>query len=282
MKCLFFDESEDLNNSDTFVMCGVMVDADRVAESADVLNSMFAGIYAKHEISVSEFKASDFFRGDRGWQKITLSDKFEIIRQICCVVKSENIKIIGTAISQVETNKQMRRIRRISGVKMNTWLTAGILMCASVQHEMAASEKDVGNCLIVADDCTQVPSLNKVLHNDRPLFDKIYARRRSQSTTEETQSSGANDQFDRIVNKTVLRIKSDYSPHVQVADILCYIFRNHIENINGENPAMCDERRNFHKEIFELMDSHLVKHGKFSTSESGALFRRIIKRGWKV
>ena len=98
----------------------------------------------KHEVSVSEFKASDFFRGDRGWQKITLSDKFEIIGQICCVVKSENIKIIGTAISQVETNKQIRRIRRISGVKMNTWLVAGILMCASVQHEMASSEKDVG------------------------------------------------------------------------------------------------------------------------------------------
>ena len=80
--------------SDTFVMCGVMVDADRVAESADVLNSMFAGIYEKHEVSVPEFRANKFFRGDRGWQKITLSDKFEIIRQICCVVKSENIKII--------------------------------------------------------------------------------------------------------------------------------------------------------------------------------------------
>ena len=243
---------------------------------------MFAGIYENMRSVYQSSKRVIFFRGDRGWQKITLSDKFEIIRQICCVVKSENIKIIGTAISQMETNKQMKRIRGLIGVKMNTWLVAGILMCASVQHEMASSEKDVGNCLIVADDCTDVPSLNSLLHKDRSLFGKIHTRRRSQSTTEETQSSGTNDQFDRIVNKTVLRIKSDYSPHVQVADILCYIFRNHIENINGENPAMCDERRNFHKEIFELMDSHLVKHGKFSTSESGALFRRIIKRGWKV
>lgn len=282
MKCLFFDESGDPNSSDTFVMCGVMVDAGRVAESADVLNSMFSEIYEKHNVRVSEFKASDFFRGDKGWKKVKLLDKFEIIRQICSIVKSENIKIIGTAISQTETGKQMKRIRKISGKKMNTWLVAGVLMCASVQHEMASSRKDVGNCLIVADDCTHVPNLNEILHRGHSLFDKIYTRRRSHSTTEETQSSGKNDQFDRIVNRTVLRIKSDYSPHVQVADILCYIFRNYIENINDENPEMCDEMRNFYKEIFELMDSHFVKHGKFSKSDSGALFSKIIKRGWKV
>lgn len=99
---------------------------------------------------------------------------------------------------------------------------------------------------------------------------------------QKTQSLGKSDQFDRIVNKTVLRIKSDYSPHVQVADILCYIFRNHIENINGENREMCDERKNFYKDIFELMDSHLVKHDKFSQSDSGAIFGEIIKPGWKV
>lgn len=282
MKCLFFDESGDSSTSDTFVMCGVLIDADKLDGSIDVFNAMFAKIYEEYKINVKEFKTSSFFKCSEGWQRVELTDQVKIIRQICSVIKSEKIKIYGTAISLKETKNQLKKRRVRERGKMDYWHASGVLMCASVQEKMSSLKKEIGNCLIISDDQNKVNRLNELLHKGDPWFGNIYSQKSFNSRSAKVQSTHKNSQFDRIINKTVVRINSRYSPHIQVADILCYIYRNHIECLNCESGETCNEKIALFSEVAGLMDNQREKFGKFSQSDSGTFYTKVTKKGWKI
>lgn len=231
MKFLYVDESGGKDQSDVFVMTGLLVDAYRLRKHTDVFDELISDFLAKHPGTGSkkELKTSALINGIGGWSKIDPNERKGLLTQICSL-SAECATVFAVALS-------FSRFEAALGGKYeyplgkSYWIGAAMYVATLVQDKMQSLKKNKGLTVFICDDNKhEVQNFSDALHDANPWFDALY------------RFDGKKDaqRFNRIVN-SAFSIKSQHSSFIQVADAVAYAYRRNLE-LKSEKEAWPGEK----------------------------------------
>jgi hypothetical protein len=230
MKFAYVDESGGLDQGDVFIMAGVLVDAYRLRKYTATFDKMIVDFLAKHPDAPTELKTKAFISGSRGWSKVDATDRKKFLAAICDLV-AECGKIFGVAFSFEAFKKAAGREDAFTN---SHWLSAAMFIAALVQKKMQDGPRNKGMTVLICDDNKQeMPNLADTVHEAPPWFDPIYQKYRRKRDVAAWQNIREGERFDQIVN-CAFAIKSHHSSLIQVADVVSYVYRRHLELKTGK------------------------------------------------
>ena len=231
MKFIYVDESGSKDQSDVFVMAGLLVDAYRLRKYTDVFNKLISDFLAKHPGtgSAKELKTSALINGTGGWRKIDSEQRKALLKHMC-VLSSEcaSVFAVGLSFSKFEA-----ALAGGHGYPLGTsyWMGAAMYVAALVQDKMQLLKKNKGLTVFICDDNKhEMANFAGALHDANPWFDALYRF---------DAGKGA-QRFNRLVN-SAFAIKSQHSSLIQVADAVSYVYRRHLE-LKTEKESWAGER----------------------------------------
>jgi hypothetical protein len=249
MKFAYVDETGDQNQSDVFVMTGVLIDAYRLRKYTMMFDKMISGFLIKHPGAPKELKTKNFINGDGGWSKVPSSERKEFLRNICnLITECATLFAVGLSFSRFGDALKGGHGHPFGN---DSWLAAALFVTALIQKKMIPSGKKGFTVLICDDNKRGMDHLADALYDCDPWFDPIYQQRKKGRAGKTIWLPLTADQrFDRIVN-CAFAIKSHHSSLIQVADAVCYVFRRNIE-LKSEKEAWEGEKEYFSELSYEL------------------------------
>jgi Protein of unknown function (DUF3800) len=225
MKFSYVDESGDHSQGDVFVMAGVLIDAYRLRKYTASFDKMIVEFLAKHPGAPTELKTKAFINGAAGWSQVDATERKKFLGEICDLA-AECAKIFGVAFSFEAFKKAAER----EGIFTKShWLSAAMFIAALVQKKMQDEPRNKGMTVLICDDNKkEMPDLADALHEAHPWFDPIYQTSRKKGGVSVWQNVPNGKRFEQIVN-CAFAIKSHHSSLIQVADVVSYIYRRHLE-----------------------------------------------------
>lgn len=242
MKFAYVDESGDREQSDVFVMAGLLIDAYRLRKHTIAFDAMIKEFLAKHPGAPTEIKTKALLNGAGGWSKVDAADRKTFVSDIGDLAIGCT-KIYPIAFSFQQFDKAMKGGH---GHPFNTYGQATALFIASlVQQKMQDEDGNKGLTVLICDDNRMdMSALSDHLYTASPWFDPIYQRGvKKKGFPTRWRAVQPDERFDRIVN-TGFAIKSHHSSFVQVADVVCYVYRRDLE-LHTEDEAWEGEREYF-------------------------------------
>lgn len=174
MKFAYVDESGDREQSDVFVMAGLLIDAYRLRKHTIAFDAMIKEFLAKHPGAPTEIKTKALLNGAGGWSKVDAEDRKTFVSDIGDLAIGCT-KIYPIAFSFQHFDKAMKGGH---GHPFNTYGQATALFIASlVQQKMQDEDGNKGLTVLICDDNRMVMSaLSDHLYIASPWFDPIYQR----------------------------------------------------------------------------------------------------------
>jgi len=83
MKFVYVDETGDKNQSDVFVMTGLLIDAYRLRKYTATFDAMITEFLAKHPNSRTELKTKAIINGSGGWSKVDAGERKKFLGEVC-------------------------------------------------------------------------------------------------------------------------------------------------------------------------------------------------------
>ncbi len=118
-----------------------------------------------------------------------------------------------------------------------------------------------------------MPSFSKELYTKNDWFDGLYEVKKTDSRPG-WEPRNHKDRFDQIIN-TAFSIKSDHATLIQVADVICYVYRRHLELTSL--PETWHGEKVFYRELFQLLESKRHKLGNCPSDRPCVKFYKAIK-----
>lgn len=83
MKFVYVDESGGPNQSDVFVMIGLLVDAYRLRKKTADFDDLLNDLLQRHPGHPDELKTKRFINGSGGWSVVPAEERKQFLRDIC-------------------------------------------------------------------------------------------------------------------------------------------------------------------------------------------------------
>ena len=227
MKFVYVDETGNKDQSDVFVMTGLLIDAYRLRKYTASFDEMLTAFLAKHPGSPNELKTKAFINGANKWSEIDADDRKQFLEDVCDLA-AECARIFAVAFSFDDFKKAV-----VAGYKQpfgkSYWLGAAMFVSALVQKRMQDEKRNKGLTVLICDDNKQeMANLSEGLYQADAWFDPIYQTSKKKKGKAVWNEVPDNGRFDHIVN-SAFAIKSVHSSLIQVADAVSYVYRRHLE-----------------------------------------------------
>jgi len=245
MKFVYVDETGNKDQSDVFVMTGLLIDAYSLRICTVTFDDMIREFLARHPTkSPTELKTQAIINGSGGWSKVDAAERKEFIGKVCDVAV-EYAKLYSVAFSFQAFDNTARNAGYGQPFGDSYWLGAAMFIAALVQKKMQRIEKNKGHTVFICDDNKwEMANLSEALHQADPWFDPIYLQ------TSKKKKIAPARRFNQIIN-SAFAIKSQHSSLVQVADAGSYAYRRHLE-LKSENEEWDGEGQYFASLVAKL------------------------------
>ncbi|WP_226623177.1 DUF3800 domain-containing protein [Alloyangia pacifica] len=279
MKFIYVDESGSKGEGDIFVMCGLMVDAYKLRKKTADFDAMFAELLAKHPGSGTELKTKRFIEGKGGWSAIPAEERKEFLTNVCRLAVANGGKLFGIALSfaSFDAAKEAGHGQPFGS---NYWVASSMFTGALVQKKMQRESNSKGLTVVIMDDNkVDMPKLSDGLYNGSEWYDPLYQVRGKKKGKTTWIDRKPKDRFDQIIN-TAFAIKSDHSTLVQVADVICYAYRRHLElKSRAENYA---GEQAFYNDLVGILEPQREKLGQTPTEAAVTFYRAACHVDWAI
>lgn len=277
MKFLYVDESGGRDQSDVFVMAGLLIDAYRLRKKTAEFDALLKPLLENHSSKASELKTSRFIAGKGGWSVVPGDERKQFLRDVSALA-ADCGKIFGIAFSF-----QAFDAARAAGHGHSTgdsyWLAAASFVAALLQKKVQGKDKGKGLTVFVMDDNkAEMPKLSESLYGGDDWFDPLYQERNGKKRGPAWLPRTADDRFDHIVN-TAFAIKSEHSSLIQIADAMTYIFRRDIE-LRSENEAYAGEKA-LYTELRGVLDPKVERLGQCPSAPVLEFYKAAVHPAWK-
>ena len=247
------------DQSDVFVMCGVMVDATKLRLRTHIVREMIREMLARYPgYRRSELKTSQFINGRGAWGRISAVDRKEFLQDICGLAVADGGKVFGIGLSFDATREALDCSTDFPAVNKDPWLLAAMFTMSLVQKKMQLLTRNKGHTVVVMDDNKRLmPAFSDAIYAGDPWFDGLYqkriTRRRKGRNVRVWKEWSTNDRFNQIIN-TPFPIKSEHSPIIQVADTVSYAYRRRLELLAADATEAWDGEGQYYDELASLLD----------------------------
>lgn len=279
MKFMYVDESGARNQSDVFVMTGLMVDAYKLRKKTEDFDQLLEGIFANHDGNRSDFKTSKFINGKGGWSAVDATARKAFLRQACELAVENGGKVFGMGLSFSAFDAALEGEH---GHPFNTnyWLASAMFTASLVQKKMQGVKNSKGLTVVIMDDNkSEMPKLSDELYLGNPWFDGLYQVRGKKRGKSVWLDRTKKNRFDHIIN-TAFAIKSDHSSMVQVADAIAYVYRRHLE-LTGVAEAWAGEK-DYYAELVAILEPARETLGQCSDVPCSKFYKAAKHPEWKL
>jgi Protein of unknown function (DUF3800) len=279
MKFSYLDESGDQGQGDVFIMVAVLIDAYRLQKHSRKFDEMISNFLATHPHSPKELKTKAFINGADDWSKVDAIARKQFLTEIC-ELAAACATIYGAAFSFANFGKAVKTWPKQPSGK-SYWLAAAMFIAALVQQKMQDEKKNKGLTVLICDDNKrEMPNLSDALYAASPWFDPIYQksiRKKGQRIWKEIPED---ERFGQIID-TAFAIKSHHSSLVQVADVVAYVYRRHLELTSGEKENW-DGEKNYYSGLVNLLDRCRARLGQNPGGECIEFYKAATHAHWKL
>lgn len=272
MKFIYVDESggTSTQQSDVFVMFGFMVDAYRLRKTTSKFDHLLHEIYhqntswvkAANKQNLADFKTNAFINGKRGWSSITLDKRKKFLEEICKLIieKGKGHKIFGIALSFKSFNAAVSANHGYP-FKKDFWVGAAMFIACLIQRNNRDIKDNKGHTVVIIDDNPRkMAKLSQQLYEGNNWFLKLCKKPSSKKNFGQRQQI-TTDQFDQIIN-TPFGINSKHSSLIQVSDMICYIYRRHLELQSISRREKWPNERKYFADLVAVLEPHRQKFGR--------------------
>lgn len=272
MKFAYIDESGDRQQSNVFVMAGVLVDAYRLRKKTQEFDTLLQDLFARHPGTPRELKTKAFMRGAGGWKEIPGNERQEFLQSICKLAIDKGNKIYGIAVDLQKHAEEKDKVP----VSMTYWLSSAMYVASLIQKRMQAVKFNKGVTAMVMDDNKmEMSNLSDLLYEAPDWFDGLYQIKRL--GVWRPRKDG--DRFDQIIN-TGFSVKSEHSSLVQVADAISWTYRRSLELL-GTDEEWKGERE-YYSRLRKLLDKSRSKLGSCAPCDAKDHYCAIAYEDWKL
>ena len=278
MKFVYVDESGGRDQSDVFVMVGLLVDAYRLRRKTADFDDLLSELLRRHPGHPDELKTKRFINGGGGWSVVPPDERKQFLRDICTLA-ADGGKLFGIGVSFDNFDAAIAaNHNHLTG--NSYWLAAGLFITALVQKKMQTVSGKKGLTVLVMDDNKrEMPNLSDLLYKAHPWLDGLYqVRSRIRGNTVWKNRTVAN-RLDQIIN-TAFAIKSEHSSLVQVSDAVSFIYRRHLE-LRTEAEAYPGETE-FFEELVGIIEPRREKLGQTRACESLNFYQAATHFHWQL
>lgn len=265
MKFVYVDESGASDQGDVFVMAGVLVDAYKLRKYTAELDVLVTNFLSRHPSSPAEIKTKKLLEGKGGWNTIDPQERKDFVTGICRVAADcSKLIVFGMSFSQFEA-------ACAAGVfkfpcQKSFWVLSGMYVAAVVQKKMCTLKNNKGLSVLIFDNNpTGMSALSDALYESDPWFDGLY------HAAGKPLKQAA--RFDQILN-TAFAINSKHSSFVQVADVVAYVYRRHIELRSGQSEAYTGEAT-YVDGLVSILENRREKLGRCAKAECVEFYKTI-------
>lgn len=279
MKFIYVDESGARDQGDTFVMCGLMVDAYKLRKKTADFDKKLETIFALHPGTRGDLKTKRFINGAGAWNQVPANERKDLLSEICQLAVANGSKIFGIALS---FNRFDAAIGAGHGHPFanSYWIAGAMFVSSMVQKKMQNIASSKGLTVVIMDDNKQeMANFSEGLYRAHDWYDGLYqarVRRRGKSVWMDRKSK---DRFDQIVN-TAFAIKSDHSSLVQVADALSWVYRRHLE-LKAQPEAYAGEQA-FYQGLVDIIEPQREKLGQCPNASCVAFYNAARHPDWAI
>ena len=278
MKFVYVDESGGPDQSDVFVMIGLLVDAYRLRKKTADFDDLLNDLLQRHPGHPDELKTKRFINGSGGWSVVPPDERKQFLRDICTLA-ADGGKLFGIGMSFNNFDAAIAADHNhLTG--NSYWLAAGLFVTALVQKKMQTVPGNKGLTVLVMDDNKQeMPNLSDALYKADSWLDGLYQVQRRVRRRMVWKCRIAADRLDQIIN-TAFAIKSEHSSLVQVSDALSFIYRRHLE-LKAEAEAYRGETE-FYEELVRIIDPRRERLGRTRACESLNFYSATTHDHWQL
>lgn len=279
MKFIYLDESGDRGGGDVFVMCGLMVDAYKLRKKTEDFDRMLAALHAKYPGARRELKTSQFINGKKNWSNIPAQERKDFIQDVCRLSVGNGGKLFGLGIS-FERFDAAKAAGHGHPSGESYWLAAGMFTASLVQKKMQTVKASKGLTVMIMDDHKmEMPKLSDGLYNADLWYDGLYQERKKKRGKSIWMPRKAEDRFDHIIN-TAFAIKSDHSSLVQVADVIAYVYRRHLEL--KSQPEKYPGEMAYYEMLVGILEPQRAKFGQTPDEPCVAFYKSAVHPDWAI
>lgn len=265
MKFVYVDESGATDQGDVFIMTGVLVDAYKLRKYTAELDSLVTSFLSRHPGSLAEVKTKKLLEGKGGWSKIDPQERKGFVTDVCRVAAScSKIIVCGMSFARFKAACE-------SGVfkfpcEKSYWVLSGMYVAAVVQKKMRTLKNNKGLSVLIFDDHkSEMSALSDALYESHAWFDGLYRV--------DGKPLRHDERFDQIVN-TAFAIDSKHSSFIQVADVVAYVYRRHIELRFGQPEAYPGEAA-YIDGLVSTLEGRREKLGRCAKAECVEFYKTI-------
>ena len=280
MKFIYIDESGSPADGDVFVMCGLMVDAYKLRKKTAEFDKMLENFLSKHPGTSTELKTSKLINGKGRWNRFDSTERKEFIKEVCKLAVSNGGKLFGIGIS-CKAFKEALAAEYNPPFGSRCWIGGGMFTCALVQKKMQGVRNSKGFTVFIMDDNKMhMPLLSDYLYQADAWYDGLYQVRGSRKQGKQTWIPRKNsNRFDQIIN-TPFAIKSHHSSLVQVADVLCYVYRRFLELLT--NNEAWDGERAYYQSLVDILEPQRARLGQSPDTSCVKFYRAAKHPKWEL
>ena len=279
MKFVYIDETGNDGKSDTFVMCGLMIDAYKLKKQTRYFDNILNEIYALNPRVKFDLKTSKFINGKDDWSKIAPETRKHLLKKICLSAVDNGGSIFAISLSMKELT--IEKCNSFSfPYKSNYWLASAFFIASIIQKKMQTYSKNKGLSVLIFDDNKQeIAKLTDELHTGHEWFDPLYQIQKKARGKLIWKNRTKTDRFDQIVN-TAFFIKSNHSSLIQVSDAIAYVYRRYFELLEQEQAW--EGERSYIVDLFEILERSRERLGRCPKSACFDFYKAVKHPRWEL
>ena len=273
MKVCYVDESGNPAQDRMFVMAGIVADVTRLHKTDVEFNRFLAEVRSVFPENLKELKGSRILYGKGAWRQVEAAKRKQIFADLASWLDSRKHTIL---LAAVDTEKAKQAAAKPNAVPKeivsDLWLAMGLNIALQVQARHQGEDKNKGNTFLFIDDnVKKLPLLCELLWEPPAWIDGYYPRKPKE------------ERLNQIID-TAFAVQSHHCSLVQVADLLAFVVRRHLELLNQIDKPEWPEEPDFLKQCLQAIAPRIYRNSgamKGTNSSAAALlYREIAPTGY--
>lgn len=240
MKLCYIDETGTDGRSPVIVFAGVVVDGVRSSTTRDELDRVFEEASRVLGKAPSEIKGSDLYQKKKDWRNLEGSERHAIFGRLCKLVigRKHDIALSVLDIEKITTEPLDPEI--------SSWTAGALHIALQIQRGYQRQERNKGHSLLIYDNHRDSQQFISKILSPPGWTDDYYSRGKKQSA------------LDAIIDAPLFADSKNIGL-LQVADVLAFMFRRHIELNDYELDEDFDGERSQLAEVVERVEVRLIE-----------------------
>lgn len=278
MKFVYVDESGGADQGDVFVMAGLMIDAYKLKPHTKKFDKNIKNFLSRYPRARAprELKTKAIINGRAGWRTVSPDDRKQFMATVCeTALECSDIYAIAISLDRFRKN-------RVDPNPNPHWLATSMYIASRIQKNMQSKPKNKGLTVLIMDDNRKdMPKLSKELYEINPWFDGLYQiKGKGKRNKGKWLPLKDEERFSQIVN-TAFAINSEHSSFIQIADVVSYVYRRHLEICDGKKENYAGEA-NFYSELVTSFYANRDKLERRPKCECVDFYEAIKHPHWKL